>query len=85
MKPSELCEVGFYNTVEEDKHTIHVETEITVGAKIEITTKTWIDGSVDDKIVQIFELPDEDALPQLKAAAEIQHRRAHEKAKQEKN
>lgn len=84
MKTSELCEVGFYNTVEEEEHTIHVETEVTVGEKIEITTKTWVDGSVDDKIVQIFELPEEDVLPQLKAAAEIQHNRAHEKAKQRK-
>lgn len=85
MKTSELCEVGFYNTVTDDERTIHVETEVTVGDKIEITTKTWVDGTVDDKIVQIFELPEENVLLQLKAAAEIQHNRAHQKARQRKN
>jgi serine/threonine-protein kinase len=81
----DIRNVGFYNTVKAEDRTVHVETEVTLGGKIEITTKIWADGTVSDKVVQVFEPPDEDILPLLKAAAEIQHKRAHDKAKQGKD
>ena len=72
--------VGFYNSMESGDRTVHVETEVTVDSEIKITTKTWTDGSMVDMVVQTFEPPEEDIIPNLKASAELQHNRAREKA-----
>jgi len=71
--------VGFYNSIESGSQTVHVETEVTVDREIKITTKTWTDGSMTDMLVQIFDPPEDDIVPNLKASAELQHNRALEK------
>jgi hypothetical protein len=77
--------VGFYNSMESGRQTVHVETEVTVDSEIKITTKTWTDGSMTDMIVKIFDPPEEDIVPNLMASAELQHNRAREKAEHRSN
>jgi hypothetical protein len=77
--------VGFYNSIKSGSQTVHIETEVTVGSEIKITTKTWTDGSMTDMIVQIFDPPEEDIVPNLMASAELQHNRAIEKAELSSN
>ena len=72
--------VGFYNSMESGSQIVHIETEVTVDSEIKITTKTWMDGSMADMIVRIFEPPEEDIVPSLRVAAESQHNQAREKA-----
>jgi hypothetical protein len=74
--------VGFYDSMESGSQTVHVETEVTVGSEIKITTKTWTGGSMVDMVVRIFEPPENDIVSSLRASAESQHNRARKKAEQ---
>ncbi len=76
--------VGFYHSIKSGGQTVHVETEVTVDSEIKITTKTWTDGSMVDMIVRIFEPPEENIVPILRASAESQHNQARKRAQRGK-